>query len=160
MSGNVRPIPEGYHAVTSYLFIRGAAAAIDFYRRAFGAVELFRLQSPDGTIGHAEIKIGDSPVMLAEEMPGMNVRGPQSLGGTSVGLMIYLENVDEVFQRAVECGATVVRPLQNQFYGDRSGTVLDPFGHQWTVATHVEDVPPAEMERRAAEFMSQSGGGA
>src|SRR5215468_10855697 len=144
----VKPIPEGYHSVTPYLIIKGASAAIDFYKRAFGATELFRMPDPSGKmVMHAEIKIGDSPIMLADEQPAM-YRGPQSLGGTPVSLMLYVDDVDKVFPRAVEAGAKVVKPVQDQFYGDRSGTLTDPFGHQWTIATHVEDVPPAEMERR------------
>lgn len=152
----VKPIPEGYHSVTPYLVIKGAAKAIDFYKRAFGAVELFHMEGPDGRIGHAEIKIGNSPVMLADEHPHMGFKGPQSLGGTPVSLMIYVEDVDKVFPQAVAAGATVTRPLQDQFYGDRSGTLTDPFGHVWTVSTHKEDVPPEELEKRAAEAMKQN----
>ena len=156
----VKPIPEGYHSVTPYLVIRGAAAAIDFYKEAFGAVELFRFPAPDGKIGHAEIKIGDSPIMLADEYPDMGYKSPQALGGTPVSLMIYLEDVDTVFNRAVEAGATVREAVQDKFYGDRSGTLTDPFGHNWHVATHKEDVSPEEMERRAkaASKAASSGG--
>lgn len=146
----VRPIPEGYHTVTPYLIVRGGAKAIDFYKKAFGATELFRMPMPDGRLGHAEIQIGDARVMLADEMPEMKIVGPESLGGTPVGMALYVENCDEVFDRAVGAGAKVERPLQDQFYGDRSGTVIDPFGHKWTVATHKEDVSPEEMNRRMA----------
>ena len=151
----VKPIPEGYHTVTPYLYVRGAAAAIDFYKRAFGAAELFRMAGPDGCIMHAEIKIGNSPIMLADEFPEMGARGPQSLGGVSSSILLYVEDVDARFARAVEAGARVQRPVKDQFYGDRSGTLEDPFGHVWTLATHTEDVTSAEMERRAAEAMKQ-----
>ena len=147
---NVKPIPEGYHSVTPYLSIKGAAAAIDFYKQVFGATELFRMASPDGKIGHAEIKIGNSPIMLADEYPDMEFVSPQTLGGSPVGLMIYVDDVDTMFKNAISGGAKEIKPLQNQFYGDRSGTLKDPFGHVWTVATHIEDIAPEEMERRAA----------
>ena len=146
----VNPIPEGYHSVTPYLSIKGAAAAIDYYKEVFGATELFRMGGPDGKIGHAEIKIGNSPIMLADEYPEMEFVSPQTLGGTPIGLMIYVDDVDTMFKQAISRGAKEVKPLQNQFYGDRSGTLKDPFGHVWTVATHIEDVAPEEMERRAA----------
>lgn len=145
---SVKPIPEGYHSVTPYLIVRGAAEAIEFYQRAFGAVELFRMPTPDGKIGHAEIKIGDSPIMLADEHPDMGYKGPQSLGGSPVSIMIYVEDVDTVFNRAVDSGATVKEALQDKFYGDRMGSIIDPFGHIWHVATHTEDVSPEEMEQR------------
>ena len=144
-----KPIPDGYHSITPYLIVNGAAKAIDFYKRAFGAVELMRMPGPDGKIGHAEIKIGDSALMLADEHPEMGYRGPQSLGGTAVSMMVYVERVDDVFGRALAGGAKELQPVKDQFYGDRSGTLQDPFGHKWTVATHVEDVPPEEMRRRA-----------
>ncbi len=149
----VKPIPQGYHSVTPYLIINGAVKALEFYKTAFGAVELFRMADPNGRIGHAEIKIGDSPVMLADEMPEMKYFSPQSLGGTPVSLMIYVENVDQRFDAAVKAGATVTRPVKDQFYGDRSGTLADPFGHVWTVATHIEDVPPEEMTQRMEAMM-------
>ena len=148
-----KPIPDGYHSVTPYLIIQGAADAIDFYKRAFGAVELMRMQSPDGRIGHAEMRIGDSAIMLADEHPEMGYRSPKSLGGAGVSLMVYVEGVDEVFKRALAGGAKELQPVKDQFYGDRSGTLQDPFGHTWTVATHVEDVPPEELRRRAEQQM-------
>lgn len=147
---NVKPIPEGYHSVTPYLSIKGAAAAIDYYKQVFGATELFRMPGPDGKIGHAEIKIGNSPIMLADEFPEMEFVSPKTLGGTPVGLMIYVDDVDSMYTQAISAGAQEIKPLQNQFYGDRSGTLKDPFGHVWTVATHIEDVPPEELEQRAA----------
>ena len=146
---SAKPIPEGYHSVTPYLIVRGGAAAIDYYTKAFGAKELFRFPSPDGKIGHAEIKIGDSPIMLADEYPDMGYNGPQSVGGSPVSLMIYVDDVDAVFNRAIEGGGTVKEAVQNKFYGDRIGTLTDPFGHIWHVATHKEDVSMEEMERRA-----------
>jgi len=148
-----KAIPEGYHSVTPYLIVDGAAKAIDFYKRAFGAVELFRMDGPDGRIGHAEIRIGDSPVMMADEHPEMGFRSPTSLGNTPVGLMIYVDDCDKVYNQAVAAGAKVLKPLTDQFYGDRNGTVTDPFGHQWTVATHKEDVSTEEMDRRMQEMM-------
>ena len=148
---NVKPIPEGYHSVTPYLIISGAADAIDYYKKAFGAVELFRMDH-GGKIGHAEIKIGDSPLMLADEFPEMGYRSPKSLGGTPVSIMIYVEDVDTVYKQAIGAGGTEVKPLQDQFYGDRSGTLTDPFGHVWTVATHKEDVTEEEMTRRLAKL--------
>jgi PhnB protein len=151
-----KPIPDGYHSVTPYLIVKGGADAINFYKRAFGAVELMRMASPDGRIGHAEIKIGDSVMMLADEHPEMGHRSPQSLGGAGVSLMVYVDKVDEVFRQAVASGAKELQPLKNQFYGDRSGTLEDPFGHQWTLATHIEDVAPDEMRRRAEKFMQST----
>ena len=151
-----KAIPEGYHSVTPYLIINGAAQAIDFYKRAFNATELLRMASPDGRIGHAEIRIGDSHVMLADEQPEMGHRSPQSLGGVPVSLMVYVDDVDGTFNAALACGAHELQPLKNQFYGDRSGTVKDPFGHVWTIATHVEDVEPEEMRRRAEEYMQHT----
>lgn len=144
-----KPIPDGYHSVTPYLVVKGAAAAIDFYKKAFGATELFRMPMPGGVIGHAELQIGNSRIMLADECPEMGAVAPQP-PGSPVGLMIYCEDVDTVFNRAVSAGGKVMRPLQDQFYGDRSGTIIDPFGHKWTVATHKEDVPKEEMEKRMA----------
>jgi PhnB protein len=146
----VQPIPAGYHTVTPYLIIKGAAAALDFYQRALGTQERVRMPGPDGKIMHAEIQIGDSMVMLADEFPQMGALSPQTIGGTAVGLCLYIEDVDVRFQKAVAAGAKIERPLQNQFYGDRSGTIIDPFGHKWTLATHIEDVTPDEMQRRMA----------
>jgi PhnB protein len=148
MTDSVKPIPEGFHAVTPYLIIKGAADALEFYKKAFGAVERFRMAGPDGSIGHAEIQIGDSIIMLGDECPEMGHPSVQSLGGSPVGFYIYLENVDEAFQRAVDAGAKVSRPLENKFYGDRTGSVSDPFGYEWSFATHVEEVTPEEMSRR------------
>jgi PhnB protein len=144
----VRSTPAAYHTVTPYLIVKGAAKAIDFYQRVFGASEMMRMPAPDGSIAHAEVKIGDSPVMLADEMPGMEFKSPPSIGGSPVGILVYVEEVDACAAKAVAAGATVVRPVQDQFYGDRSGTFLDPFGHIWTIATHIEDVSPSELQRR------------
>lgn len=144
-----KAIPDGYRTATPYLIVKGAAEAIDFYKRAFGATELLRMADPQGRVGHAEIKIGDSVIMLADEHPAMGYRGPRSLGGSSVSILLYLENVDGVFERAIKAGAKAQRAVADQFYGDRSGTLEDPFGHVWTVATHVEDVPAEELQRRA-----------
>lgn len=156
----VKTIPDGYHSVTPYLIIAGAAEAIDYYKKAFGATELLRMPAPGGKIGHAEIKIGDSPIMLADEFPEMGYKSPQTLGGSPVSIMIYVEDVDTVFNQAVAAGGKVQRPLKDQFYGDRTGTLEDPFGHVWHVATHKEDVSAEEMERRAkAASAAASGGG-
>ena len=145
----VKPIPDGYHSVTPYLIIKGASRAIEFYKKAFGATELMRFPGPNDTVAHAEIRIGDSPVMLADE--GLsNYRSPEALGGSPVSLMVYVEDVDRVFDRAVSNGAKVERPVADQFYGDRLGTLVDPFGHTWSISTHVEDVSMEEMQRRMA----------
>ncbi len=157
---SVKPIPDGYHSVTPYLILRDTAKAIEFYKAAFGAVELLRMPMPDGSVAHAEVKIGDSPVMMGEENPAWGNKSPQTLGGTPAGLCIYVADCDAVFAQAVAAGATVVKPLADQFYGDRSGTVLDPFGHQWTVATHIEDVPPAEMQARMEAMAAKMAGSA
>jgi PhnB protein len=153
----VKPIPAGYHTATPYLVIGGAAKAIEFYKQAFGAEEKLRMADPSGKVGHAEIKIGDSIIMLADEHPEMGAKGPKSIGGTPVSIMLYVRDVDAVAAKAVAAGATVTRPVQNQFYGDRSGTFTDPFGHVWTVATHVEDLTPEEIGRRAKEAMQKKG---
>ena len=150
----VRHVPEGYSTATPYLIVKGASDAIDFYARAFGAVELMRFPAPDGTIAHAEIQVGDARLMLADEHPDRGYRSPHALGGSGSGIMLYVEDVDGVFSRAVEAGATSREPVKDQFYGDRSGTLIDPFGHWWTIATHVEDVSPEEMQRRAEAAMS------
>jgi PhnB protein len=144
----VKPIPEGYHSVTPYLIVDGAADAIEYYKKAFGATELFRMPMPGGKIGHAELKIGDSPIMLADEHPEMGYKSPTSWGGSPVSLMLYVDDVDAVFKQAIAAGGKEQRAVQDQFYGDRSGTFADPFGHVWTVSTHKEDVSMEEMEQR------------
>jgi PhnB protein len=148
----VNPIPEGYPRVTPYLIVDGAAAAIDFYGRVLGATERVRMDGPEGKVGHAELEIGNSVIMLADEHPEMGARGPGSVGGTPVSLHVYVEDADEVFARATDAGAKAMRPVEDKFYGDRGGSFEDPFGHQWHVATHVEDVPEEEMSKRAAEL--------
>ncbi|WP_129648950.1 VOC family protein [Peristeroidobacter agariperforans] len=153
----VKAIPEGYHSITPYLIIKGASDAIEFYKRAFGATEVMRMPKPDGTIGHAELAIGDSRIMLADEYPEMGYRSPLSIGGAGISIMLYIEKVDEVFKRAIAAGAQELQAVKDQFYGDRSGTLQDPFGHIWTVSTHVEDLTPEEMGRRSEEFVKQSG---
>ncbi|HKS09436.1 MAG TPA: VOC family protein [Pyrinomonadaceae bacterium] len=155
---DVKPIPEGYHSVTPYLSIKGAAEALEYYKKAFNATELFRMEH-DGKIGHAEIKIGDSPIMLADEYPEMGSVSPVTLGGSPVGIMIYVDDVDTIFKQAIDAGGVEKKPVQDQFYGDRSGTLADPFGHVWTVATHKEDVAPEEIDKRLAA-MKASGAGA
>lgn len=154
----VQPIPAGYHTATIYLIVKGGLKALDFYKKAFGAAELMRFEMPGGRLGHAEIKIGDSLIMLADEFPEMGHKSPSTLGGAGAGIMLYVQDCDAMFNQAVAAGATAVKPLQNQFYGDRSGTVLDPFGHQWTISTHIEDVSDEEMKRRHDEMMKQMGG--
>ena len=146
----VKPIPDGYHSITPYLIINGAARALEFYKKVFGATETLRFDGPDGTIAHAEVRIGDSMVMLADESEDMGFRAPQSTGGSPVGIMLYVDDVDRIFNRAVAEGASVKQPLEDKFYGDRAGTVVDPFGHLWTISTHTEDVSPEEMQRRMA----------
>jgi PhnB protein len=152
MTSKVSPIPEGYHSVTPYLLIGGASAAIDFYVRAFGAVEGLRLTGPDGRIGHAEIRIGDSHLMLADEHPEMDFLGPQSRGGTCVTMHLYVADADAVFARAIAAGAKELRPLCDQFYGDRSGAVTDPWGHVWSIASRIEDITSDEIQRRFQEL--------
>ncbi len=152
---SVKPKPDGYHSVTPYLIVRGAARAIEFYEQAFGAVERFRMPGPGGRVGHAEIAIGDSCVMLADEVPEMGYVGPEAVEGTPVTFMIYVEDVDNRFANALVAGATEVQPVEDKFWGDRAGQLRDPFGHLWTLATHVEDVPPDEIERRAAKVMQE-----
>ena len=153
---NVKPIPDGYHSVTPYLIIKGAADAIEFYKKAFGATELFRMEH-EGKVGHAEIKIGDSPIMLSDEHSQLGYTSPTTLGGTPVSIMIYVDDVDTIFKQAIAAGGEQQKPVQDQFYGDRSGSLKDPFGHVWHVATHVEDVSPEEMDKRAAA--AHGGGG-
>ena len=155
MANKVKAVPEGYRTITPYISVRNAAEAIAFYQKAFGAIEKVRMDMPGGKIGHAELQIGDSMLMLADEFPDnpeVVAKSPKTIGGTSFGINLYLENSDAVFARAVEAGAKIKRPLTTQFYGDRSGTIEDPFGHVWTVSTHVEDVSPEEMEKRMAAF--------
>jgi PhnB protein len=144
----VKPIPDGYHTVTPYLVIKNAAAALDFYKKAFGATELMRFPGPGGILVHAEIKIGDSPIMLADEMPGMPHHSPLHFGRTPVSILLYVTDVDALFDRAVAAGAKVQQPVKDQFYGDRAGTIQDPYGHVWTIATHKEDVSMEEMKKR------------
>jgi PhnB protein len=153
----VKPVPDGYHTVTPYLIVREAVKALEFYAKAFGAKELFRLPGPDGKIMHAEIQVGDSPIMLADEMPAMAYRSPQSYGGSPVSIMLYVEDVDGFFNRSIAAGAKVQRPVEDQFYGDRSGTFEDPFGHVWTIATHKEDVSSEEMKKRFEAAMKHHG---
>ena len=150
MASKVRPIPEGYHSVTPYLIVDGAAAAIEFYKMVFGATEVMRMPAPGGRIGHAEIKIGDSHIMLADENPEMNARSPKSVGGSPLSLLLYVEDVDNTVERAVAAGAKLERPAEDKFYGDRMGAIEDPFGHHWYVGTHIEDVSPEEMKKRMA----------
>jgi PhnB protein len=154
MATRIKEVPKGFHAVTPYLIVTDSARAIDFYKRAFGAEELLRLDGPDGKVVHAELKIGDSIIMLSEEMPG-HTRSPQSLGGTAVDIMLYVKDVDQVFNRAVAAGAKVAIPLSDMFWGDRYGQVTDPFGHSWSLATHKEDVPPEELRKRTKAAMAK-----
>jgi PhnB protein len=154
MPRDVKPIPDGFHTVTPYLTVNDAARAIDFYKRAFGAQETVRMQGPPGKIGHAELKIGDSIVMLADEMPGSGSRSPQSLGGSTVNIFLYVKDVDSAFKQAVNAGAKVEAPLADMFWGDRYGKLSDPFGHSWSLATHKEDVAPEEMQKRSQTAMS------
>ena len=150
MASTAKPVPNGYHTVTPYLIVRDAARAIEFYRQAFGATELMRMEDHNGNIGHAEIQIGNSRIMLADEFPEMGASSPQTLGGTPVSILLYVENADEVFDRAVAAGAAVTRPMEDKFYGDRSGSVQDPSGHAWHIATHTEDLTPEAIGKRAA----------
>jgi PhnB protein len=150
MSPSVKPIPDGYPRVSPYLIVDGAAQAIDFYKQVLGATERMRMGGPEGRVGHAELQIGDSVVMLADEFPDMGSVGPKQIGGTPVTIGVYVEDVDKTFDTAVKAGAKSLRPVENQFYGDRSGQFEDPFGHRWSISTHVEDVSPEEMAKRAA----------
>ena len=152
-----KPIPDGYHTATPYLIVKGAARAIDFYKQAFGAEEKYRMEVPGGKIGHAEIRIGDSMIMLADENPGVDAVSPESLGGSPVSFMLYVEDVDSFAARAIKAGAKELRPVQDQFYGDRTGTFADPFGHKWTIGTHKEDLSHEEVGRRYQEWMQKQG---
>ncbi len=156
MGSKVKPVPEGYRTVTPYLVARGADRAIEFYKRAFGAKERFRMPGPGGKIMHAEIQVGDSMIMLSDEFPEMGGRSPQALNGSPVSLFLYVDDVDALFRRAVEAGATVDMPVQDMFWGDRYGKVTDPFGHHWQLATHIEDVASEEMARRSAAALSKT----
>ena len=148
----VNPIPDGYPRVTPYLIVDGASAAIEFYRSVLGATERLRMPAPEDKVGHAELEIGDSVIMLADEFPSMDARSPRAVGGTPVTLHVYVEDVDSVFDQAIQAGATALRAVEDRFYGDRSGQFEDPFGHRWDIASHVEDVPPDEMAKRMAEM--------
>jgi PhnB protein len=156
----VKAIPEGYHALTPYIDIENAAEAIEFYKRAFGAKEKVRMEAPGGKVGHAELEIGDSVLMLADPFPQSSIKTPKELGATTVTLVMYVEDVDAVVQQAVDAGATVTTPVEDKFWGDRFGSVTDPYGHSWSIGTHVEDVSPQEMEERgrAAMAAAMSGG--
>lgn len=154
----VSPIPKGYHTATPYLVVDGAASAIEFYKEAFGATEMMRLPGPGGKVMHAEIRIGDSPIMLADEVPQMNIRGPATLGGSPVSILLYVDDVDAQFSQAIAAGAKEQRPVKDQFYGDRSGTLVDPFGHIWSVATHKQDLTPDEIQTRFEAVMKEHGG--
>lgn len=156
MKTTIKPIPDGYTSVTPYLIITNAAKAIDFYKEAFGAKELMRLAMPNGKVGHAEIMIGDSRLMLADESAEWDARSPQTIGGSPVFLALYVEDVDAVVNRAVAAGAKLFKPVADQFYGDRSGCVTDPFGHKWSVATHKEEVSPEEIQKRAAALFGKA----
>jgi PhnB protein len=158
MASKVKPIPEGYHTATPYLILKDAGKAIEFYKRAFGAAELMRFPGPGGKIGHAEIRIGDSQIMLADEFPEMGHKSPTSLGGTPVSIMLYVNDVDATAAQAISAGAKLTKEVKDQFYGDRSGTIEDPFGHVWHISTHKEDAAPEEMDRRMKEAMKQMGG--
>lgn len=149
MKGHVKPIPKGYHSVTPYLVVHDAGAALDYYKKAFGAKEMFRMDGPGGKVGHAEIQIGDSRVMLADEAPDMKAFSPRSIGGSPVSLVVYVEDVDTVYTTAIGAGGAVHRPVQDMFYGDRSGSLTDPFGHLWHISTHKEDLTPEEIQHRA-----------
>jgi PhnB protein len=154
----VNPIPDGFQGATPYLICQGAADALEFYEKAFGAEVTMRLDGPEGKIMHAEIKIGAAPIMLADEFPEMGFKSPTTLGGSPVGILIYVEDVNARFDQALEAGASVLKPLADQFYGDRSGTIKDPFGHTWTLATRIEDLSQEEMDQRFAEQMQQHDG--
>jgi PhnB protein len=151
----VKPIPDGYHAPLPYLIVSNADRAIEFYKQAFDAVESMRLAAASGKVAHAEVQIGNSPIMLADEFPEMGHRSPQTLGGSPVTIMLYVEDVDQQFAQALAAGAQAVRPVEDHFYGDRSGSLSDPFGHVWILATHIEDVPADEINRRFNNYLAQ-----
>jgi PhnB protein len=153
MSNQVKPIPEGYHSVTPYLTLDNATAAIEFYKKAFNAQELYRVPAPDQKIGHAELQIGDSRIMLADEAQSMGTESAKTLGGSPIALLLYVENVDHLFEQATQAGAKVIKPLKDEFYGDRMGSLEDPFGFKWHLGTHIEDVSPEEMDKRSKEAM-------
>ena len=155
MAKKAQAVPEGFHTVTPSLYVAGAAKAIEFYKKALGAEERMRFEGPGGSIMHAELKIGDSVIMLADEMPGQGGRGPKSIGGTPVSFFVYREDVDAAWKRAVDAGGKPVVPLEDQFWGDRTGCLEDPFGHQWWLAQHLEDLTPEELKRNAEAFFSQ-----
>lgn len=156
MQNHVNPIPEGYHSITPYIIVKDAARAIEFYKEAFGAKELFRMDSPEGNISHCELQIGDSRIMLADEFPDRGALAPEASGPRGVALLIYVDDVDGIFERAVNAGAKVLRPLKNEFYGDRMGTIQDPFGHNWHLGMTVENVSPEEMKRRSDKMWDES----
>ncbi len=151
----VLAIPKGYHSITPYLIVNNAANAIDFYKKIFGAKEVMRMQQPGGKVAHAELKVGDAKFMLADEHPEMNAHSPQAYGGSPVSIHLYVKDVDTIFARAISAGAKLIRPVDNMFYGDRCGTLEDPYGHKWHVSTHIEDVTPAKMKKRMMEFMNK-----
>ena len=155
MAGNVKPVPQGYHSINTYLTVNDGARAIEFYKRAFGAQERFRMEGPNGKIAHAELQIGDSIMMISDEMPGSTCRSPQSVGGTTINTFLYVPDVDKTFDQAVAAGAKAEMPVADMFWGDRYGKLTDPFGHSWSVATHKEDVAPEEMKRRGQEAMAK-----
>ena len=156
MAGSVKPVPEGYHLVTPYLCIKGASEAIEFYKSAFDATELMRIPSPDGSIGHAEIQIGDSRIMISDGSPEMDFRSPATIDGTPVHVYMYVEDVDRIFAQANAAGATAMMPLEDQFWGDRTGTLVDPFGHRWYASTHKEDLTEEEIAARAARLFGEA----
>ncbi|HSE85137.1 MAG TPA: VOC family protein [Candidatus Binatia bacterium] len=156
MKPKTKPIPKGYHVVTPYLSVQGAADAIAFYKKAFGAKEVMRMPGPGGTIGHAEIQIGDSRIMLADEFPEVNFRSPRSVGGTPVTIHLYVQDAAKVAKKAVAAGAKLLRPVAEQFYGDLSGSLEDPFGHVWHIATHTKDIPMKELKKRAAAMAASA----
>jgi len=157
MAKPVKPIPDGYSAVTPYITVKGAAAALDFYKKAFGAEEVYRLNSPDGKVAHAEIRIGGAVIMLHDEMPEWKALSPQTIGGSASSIMLYVKDADAVTKRAVDAGATLTMPVADQFYGDRCGGITDPFGHKWSIATHIEELTHEEINQRAAKMFAEGG---